>query len=493
MNPARRNRFKEKLEQLVDQAKRNELPDARAAYLGERIAPTLEHNVRKNFINRLLEALGWSLEHVAEEARLQAENTLFLDYLGVHLENRTPLLMFEAKAWEKPPPRPKNARGIDVPAEQLIALSLDRIKSKRSDDAPILAEWTEWLMKLVDYVQNLKEQSGALVGKVAISSGQWLVIFTDPKGTFVDAADVNSENILVFEIDKYVAQSDQIYGQLSHSQLSDDVPFPLRPAQITTYAPASTIRHLLHALLVHWESSGSPIMLDTFPRILIYPAVVIERADGKLLVFADTSLGHSVMPTKIEELPPHREKVKSSSETLLLDILSRLGQNRSVSPLSEFRGFPSIVLRGSVSSLVPKDEPDKSSYVKSIDGRSGEFVIVTGEHTHFILAQSEMPACPGHNWNACHDIGKQVAAPPVLSSSVDPRSYFESGSMHHCAHIDVHDLRTDKCFIEMFETYLCCKSCVFQPICWPAREAKQLPCIVANAGSAASSADSVAS
>jgi hypothetical protein len=234
-------------------------------------------------------------------------------------------------------------------------------------------------------------------------------------------------------------------------------------------------------------------MLDTFPRILVYPAAVIERADGKLLVFADTSLGRDVVPTRIEELPGHREKVKSSCQALLANILLRLGQERSVSPLSNFRGFPSIVLRGSASSVVPRDEPDRPSCVKSVDDRTGEFVVVTGEHTHFILAQSELPSCPGHDWSAIHAIGKQVAAPPVLSSSVDPRSYFESRSTHHCAHIDVHDLRVDKCFIEMFETYLCCKACVFQPICWPGSEVKQLPCIVANAGSAASATSGVAS
>ena len=494
MNPARLNKFKETLEQLVLRAKRNERPKAPATYLGEKIAPTLEHTVRKTFLDQLLRALGWNLEHaVAEEARLQAENTLFLDYLGVHLEKRTPLLLFEAKAWEKPPARAKSARDGGIPAEQLIAKSLDCIKSKRPENAPILAEWTEWLQTLVDYVQTLKKQSGALVGKVAISSGQWLAIFTDPVDAFINAADVNSRNILVFEIDNYVAQSDQIYGQLSHSQLSDHIPFPLRPSQIDTFAPAKTIRHMFHALLVRWESSGSSTLLDTFPRILVYPAVVIERSDAKLLVFAEGSLGHSVLPTKVEDLPEHREEVQLSSERLRDDILSRLGQKQSVSPLSAFRGFSPIVIRGSVSSLVPKDTPDRPTYVKTVDERPGEFVIVTGEHTHFILADSEFPHCPGHDWMTCRAMGKQVPAPAVLNSSVDPKSYFVSGSTHHCAHIEIHDLRTEKCFIEPFETYLCCKACVFQPVCWPASGSPSLPCVVAAADGAETSIDSLAS
>jgi hypothetical protein len=494
MNLAHLATFKEALAQLVSRAKRNEFPHVPAAYLGERIAPTLEHNVRKTFIDQLLKALGWNLEcAVAEEARLQAENTLFLDYLGVHIEERTPHLLFEAKAWEKPPPRAKNASDSGVPADELIAKSLDCIKAKRPEDAPILAEWTEWLEKLVTYVQTLKKQSGALVGKVAISSGQWLVIFTDPLDAFITPTDVNARNILVLEIDHYVAQSDQIYGQLSHSQLSDHIPFPLRPSQITTYAPAKTIRHAFHALVVRWESSGSPTLLDTFPRILLYPAIVIERSDAKLLVFAEGSLGHTVVPAKVEDLLEHRDEVKLSSERLHGELNSRLGQAQNISPLSAFRGFPPILLRGSVSSLVPKDAPDKPSYVKIIDERPGEFVIVTGEHTHFLLVDSEFPHCPGHDWMACHAMGKQVHAPAVINSSVDPKSYFVSGSAHHCAHIDIHDLRAEKCFIAPFETYLCCKACVFQPICWPATEVRPLPCVVAAAGDADASVEGLAS
>ena len=72
-------------------------------FTGEIVSDTLEHNVRKVFLNRLLIALGWRLDiTVAEEARVKGETTLFLDYLGVHLDTKIPLLIFEAKAWEKP-------------------------------------------------------------------------------------------------------------------------------------------------------------------------------------------------------------------------------------------------------------------------------------------------------------------------------------------------------------------------------------------------------
>ena len=68
---------------------------------GEAIAAPLEHTVRIHFLDHLLKALGWKMEAVVEEARVKQDTTLFLDYLGVHLQQRIPILIFEAKAWDK--------------------------------------------------------------------------------------------------------------------------------------------------------------------------------------------------------------------------------------------------------------------------------------------------------------------------------------------------------------------------------------------------------
>ena len=65
-------------------------------------------------------------------------------------------------------------------------------------------EWVEWLSKLQDYVRNLKSQSNHLVSRVAISSGQWLVIFTDPGQVFLEQADADAASILVFRTEGYV-------------------------------------------------------------------------------------------------------------------------------------------------------------------------------------------------------------------------------------------------------------------------------------------------
>ena len=103
MSLEKRAAFKKAVGDLVTEAERKESLDVPIGFTGEIIDATLEHNVRKMFLDRLLVALGWKLEAVvAEEARVKGDTTLFLDYLGVHLDTRVPLLIFEAKAWEKP-------------------------------------------------------------------------------------------------------------------------------------------------------------------------------------------------------------------------------------------------------------------------------------------------------------------------------------------------------------------------------------------------------
>src|ERR1700728_328192 len=205
MSPEKRAAFKEAIEKLVEDAERNEAPDAPLGFTGEIIDPTLEHNVRKVFLNRLLIALGWKLETtVAEEARVKGDTTLFLDYLGVHLDTRIPLLIFEAKAWEKPFISALTAAGKRQTANELIARALNYIKGGKQGSSPVIGEWIEWVSKLQDYVLNLKDQSIHVVGRVAISSGQWLVVFTEPGLAFLEPEDVDPTNVLVFQTESFV-------------------------------------------------------------------------------------------------------------------------------------------------------------------------------------------------------------------------------------------------------------------------------------------------
>jgi len=80
--------------------------DAALEFVGARPADPLEHVTRRFVIDLLLRALGWDVHalnrQIVEEARTHGQKTLFVDYLGVTLEARIPLMIFEAKAWAKP-------------------------------------------------------------------------------------------------------------------------------------------------------------------------------------------------------------------------------------------------------------------------------------------------------------------------------------------------------------------------------------------------------
>ena len=265
--------FKAELGALIDQVKAREAADAPVGFIGEQLAPTLEHNVRKFFVNRLLTSLGWKLEHtVVEEARVKGETTLFLDYLGAHPDTRKPVLIFEAKAWEKPFITPSDAANSSERAEELVAKALNHIKGGKAGNSPVAAEWTAWISKLLDYVRDLEAQSGHVVERVVICSGQWLVIFTEPGVAFLDPANVNARGILVFRIDSFVRYSDEIFRHISYDQLIGVVPAPLRPTQLPTYVASDLARRIFRALWIRWLSAGSVGALDTFPQIYVYPA-----------------------------------------------------------------------------------------------------------------------------------------------------------------------------------------------------------------------------
>jgi hypothetical protein len=477
MSPDRLAKFKTTIEALIAEVQRKEAPAGPVDFAGEVVAPMLEHNVRKTFLNRLLTALEWQLETaVAEEARVKGDTTLFLDYLGVHLVTRIPVLIFEAKAWEKPPVSPSAAAGRRIRPEELIARALNYVKGGKNGDSPVTAEWIEWLEKLQAYVSDLKEQSGHLVSRVAISSGQWLVIFTEPGPAFLDPADVKPGNILVFQIDNFVRESDDIFRQISYGQLVDHVPSPLRTTQLHAFISAAAVRRLFRALWIRWESSGAEGVLDTFPQIFVYPAIVLERADGVLIHVAEARFGRSPVPAVAIGLSAHLEEVEQNSVRLLHAIFGELQQVLEISDLDAFPGFPETPLRGSSVGLVAPPASTRVQFIWRWPQRSSEYLLVTGASPHFLLERPRVTACVGHDWVRSSGIGLQVGHAPILAPSVNPKSFYISGDDHHCAHRIIHDRRSGRCHLASFEMFLCCKACVFQETCWPATSTTPLPC-----------------
>ncbi len=140
----------------------------------------------------------------------------------------------------------------------------------------------------------------------------------------------------------------------------------------------------------------------------------------------------------------------------------------------------------------------------------GCYILFTGSETHFLRQQPTIAGCPYHDWLQCRDEGVQQGENGVYGKWVDtPKAFFESGTLHHCAHRDVYAAKqcqvnpenrsicgprsgTDFqafCEIAPFEDYLCCRTCVYDKVCTKSVVLK-LPC---KAGPVVASALSILS
>ena len=129
-----------------------------------------------------------------------------------------------------------------------------------------------------------------------------------------------------------------------------------------------------------------------------------------------------------------------------------------------------------------------------IECRRDEFLIVTGNQTHYLRLEPSVPQCPYHDWRQSHADGSAVSPSPFMRRSTMPRSFFISQEEYHCAHRDMalaKDSRITKqnqrcglrsgregdafCEIWRFEAHLCCRTCAFESVCTKA-QVFQLPC-----------------
>ena len=99
-------RFKTTLDEVFEAFTPRADPSAPPSFIGAAYADPLEHTTRRYVIDDTLTALGWDLgrltPEMVEEARVQGDSTLFLDYLGINPGRGSPLAIVEAKAWAKP-------------------------------------------------------------------------------------------------------------------------------------------------------------------------------------------------------------------------------------------------------------------------------------------------------------------------------------------------------------------------------------------------------
>lgn len=282
--------FPEQFGDLIDRFDDAVAPGGRPVFQGAAPGVPHEHTVRVHLLDELVELLGWSLGlggDVAEEARLKAETTTFMDYLGLEGTNDTPALLIEAKAWDKPFPVPrlKSAKYRDT---KLLADAIDHWrKGGSAKSSPIAGMWHDYIDQVGNYVKDLKDLHNHRLPRAVITSGQWIVVFINPVEAFIEGP-AEHVKIRIFEKASFKTEASDLYRPISKEVLSSETPFGVRPTQVMKYITKDSLIACFHAVHVSYEASGSPVF-GRKPRVLVYPALVLQGQDGMLLTVPPAS------------------------------------------------------------------------------------------------------------------------------------------------------------------------------------------------------------
>lgn len=473
-----RNEFKEAIEALLAGMELAASPQGVDAYASAGQQTVLEHNTRRFFLDGLLIALGWTLGtggNVAEEAQVKADTTTFLDYLGVKDGTRTPVIIVEAKRWDIPFISRSSSGQRGLGDAELILASVEHTRSAGPpENSPVTKLWQEFIDQIYGYVCTLDSEYGHEVQRVILTSGQWLIVFTSPSATFLGRGATAADAVVIFRKSEYVERSSEILGLLGQAQLIGRMPATLRPTQLASYIQTEAITAVFHALHVKYEETGSSRFMRR-PRILVYPALIFQRKDGVLLTVMDRDqafiLDYDKADEDVDSLEGHLSEVAAAAATLLASCGVEVGRILHPAPLGRFPGFP-----------LPEPRRDgfntgATRLVADEAKTPNEWMMATGEATHYLRNLPRVETCRFHEWRACSDVGQGISNQAIARSSTrEPRAFFVDGKPHHCAHQSVQDQRIAICHIMPLDQRTCCQACIYLDVCWPTERIARLPC-----------------
>lgn len=481
------NQFQDNESLIRSQYQTPTISEILAAETAER--DLLERATRRFLIDGILRALDWNPDdptQVSEEARswTPSGERLYFDYAGIAPEFRFPVVIIEAKAFDTPLPR--RQRGIEVAELSMPAFLAKIIDSVKNTDATLrdTSDWGQWLGDLRTYVASLGEDGQSMLRRVVITAGRWLVVFEEPIATFVYAGSANSSHIHCFaSLESILDRHADIFKLLRRNLLVDTLPVALDVGHALAMLNPNSIGDVYRAVIVVTTSSGAS--RRPYPTRSVYPAVVVSSR-GRL--FAIT-----------EFRTPEEEPRDSTAYSEFLARLCRSGvalEQRIVAGfgMAEFRpfsvemfpGFPDgrarprnlLEHRPSDPGLaedLAQNPPGRRSLVIPAGDRnrnSTEYILVTGQSRFYKLAEPLGTKCAFHLWSNAR--ASNVASPsPHVGHGT--QSFTEDGQARHCSHEDLRSMRQGRCHVSVIESHLCCRSCVYQALCWE-EETRQLPC-----------------
>jgi len=438
----------------------------------------LEYHARCYVVNALLAALNWRLHTspeeglppLVEEAPVRssgAQTIRRLDYLGVERDTLRPLLLVETK-------RPGTALPRLASAESTLEEKPSSVLCRGLAGEPLFGPWSEWLRSIQDYVRSLHAASGHSPKRVVISNGNWMVVFLAPEDAFSCGVTDPARILVLSDWQDLEERHAELFLQLEQSLVAGSMP-SLTSARVSFYVAAEFIDRAMHGLRLRYVER--PGVYDRWPAISVAPVIHLRSRFGTWLM-VENRLRDFQLPDSADQLPEHLMQVRDAASVLLRETSASLGVSLvPASLVDHYESDDFLSLRG-----VAEFERDG-------------FVLATGQFTHYLLPEPTVPDCPFHEWSICDDQGLAASSRPIPAPSIEPRVFFPTGRLHHCAHQRVTDAKAsvitadnrDRCgqrsgtdgqaFCEIwrFETYLCCRTCAFEEVCTKA-DAFILPC-----------------
>lgn len=467
----RKAEFPGKFAELLDRLQAVEGPIAAAPYDGGPVGDPHEHATRVYFLDELIELLGWTLGlggDVVEEARLKDKTTTRMDYLGKACDTDAPALLIEAKAWEKPFLQPRKNGAYRV--EEVLANAIDHWRGGgEAAKSPLAGEWPDYIDQVGKYVSRLHKLHQHRLPRAVICSGEWIVVFIDPVAAFVEGP-ARSNSIKHFEKGNFKNEAPQLYELLSKDSLVEETPASVRPTEISNFLTSNTLDKCFHAVLVSYEAAGTSLF-GKKPRIAIHPALVLQDLGGMRLTVLEETDPEYMEYGRDEDggdlfLDVHVTSIGEAAANLLARTSELLGVELHPSSTVDFLGFPKQPLQG---------VEVVTSFVKGLAKHSDNWIVVTGQDTHFVRARPDLD-CDFHSWATCKAAHRAEGDSAVLRPTITPKVLFADDKPHHCAHRDVLDRRRSRCQVPMIDDRLCCRGCMFAPVCWPSTVKPPLPC-----------------
>ncbi|GAB6165938.1 hypothetical protein JCM19992_19380 [Thermostilla marina] len=462
----------------------------------------LECHARRYVIDHILAGLGWNIharrdlaDHIQnlniEYPVLSAEtgHRRFLDYLGYEQQSGRPLLIVEAKRPSLSLPSVNNHGGHPAhhPAADMIQTFCGDMKSgarQSSSSRPQLTQqWQKYLRDLRDYFCSAAAQAGG-VKRLVITNGEWLIIFQDPPQAFGDDSEDAGEVVVYQDREAVLANSLDIFERLAYKKLTDEAPW-LRPNEVSGAVSDENIAGVARALLVAYDHTWTGY--GKVPHMHVTPLLLLVGRDGGCIVVEPGNPAPSEVPRDSNGWTDHMNSVAKQADQLLEEVERQLGHKCRLLNIKDY--FENERLFGHWPAVKER---------RTQPGKHREFVVVTGDRTHFLVSGS-WGSCTFHTHEnaSAKDCGHQYGC--LDRPSTFPRCYFPSRVQFHCAHRETYETKktpvtqlnryktgtrsagNDEAFCELWkiDQFLCCRSCVFLPACEQSK-LFQLPCLAAR-------------